>query len=322
MNRKADSGRPTVSLGWHTDIPDFRDRVMFGGSSNEGSETAKRPSHDTGGSSNNGQSEDTECCCPKSNGSEQDWVDRLKNTPLVTGNAPDSCLNIDDCSPIEDQGSLGSCTAQAVVGMMEYMMRRGGDKDHVDGSRLFLYKVTRNLLGLTGDTGAYIRTALKAARAFGVPPEDHWPYQISAFDEEPSQFLYSFAGNYKAVNYARIDTHDRTADEIIDHLERLLASGFVAAFGFSVYDSLTNDAFIPFPDEDSNMQGGHAVMAVGYDRNHEVDGVTVPSLIIRNSWGEGWGIGGYGYLPYDYILKGLARDFWTVYKWDWIEGFE
>ena len=60
-------------------------------------------------------------------------------------------------------------------------------------------------------------------------------------------------------------------------------------------------------------------MAVGYDDNHRVAGKKVPSLIIRNSWGVDWGEDGYGYLPYDYVLTGLARDFWSAFKWDWIE---
>lgn len=56
------------------------------------------------------------------------------------------------CSPIENQRSLGSCTAQAGVGLIEYYERRAFGM-HIDASRLFLYKVTRNLIGLAGDTG-------------------------------------------------------------------------------------------------------------------------------------------------------------------------
>jgi len=50
------------------------------------------------------------------------------------------------CSPIEYQGSLGSCTAQAGVGLLEYFQRRAFGK-HLGGSRLFLYKATRQLAG-------------------------------------------------------------------------------------------------------------------------------------------------------------------------------
>jgi len=43
------------------------------------------------------------------------------------------------CSPVEHQGALGSCTAHAGVGIMEYYERRAFDK-HIDASRLFLTK--------------------------------------------------------------------------------------------------------------------------------------------------------------------------------------
>jgi C1A family cysteine protease len=72
------------------------------------------------------------------------------------------------CSPIEDQGSLGSCTAQAGVGMLEFYEKKAFN-NHIDASRLFLYKVTRNLLQWTGDTGAYLRSTMGALVLFGAP---------------------------------------------------------------------------------------------------------------------------------------------------------
>ncbi|MFT5702370.1 MAG: C1A family cysteine protease [Desulforhopalus sp.] len=73
------------------------------------------------------------------------------------------------CSPIENQGSIGSCTANAGVGIVEYFERRAFGK-HIDASRLFLYKTTRNMShwtrrhwGFTSDnnggTGAVWSTA-------------------------------------------------------------------------------------------------------------------------------------------------------------------
>src|ERR1035437_7454795 len=60
------------------------------------------------------------------------------------------------CSPVENQLKLGSCTAHAGMGIVEYYEKRAFNK-HVDGSRLFLYKVTRNLMQEAGDTGANLR---------------------------------------------------------------------------------------------------------------------------------------------------------------------
>ena len=108
------------------------------------------------------------------------------------------------CSDVEDQGSLGSCTAHAGVGIVEYYEKRAFGK-HIDASRLFLYKVTRNILHWTGDTGAFLRNTMGAIVLFGVPPEEYWPYKVVDFDKEPTAFCYAFAQNYQAIKYYRHD---------------------------------------------------------------------------------------------------------------------
>ena len=106
------------------------------------------------------------------------------------------------CSPIEDQGQLGSCTANAAVGVYEYFERRAFGK-HLDGSRLFVYKNTRRMLHWTGDTGAFLRTTMGSLALFGVAPEAHWPYRVEHFDEDPPAFAYALAQSYQAIRYAR-----------------------------------------------------------------------------------------------------------------------
>ncbi len=108
------------------------------------------------------------------------------------------------CTPVEDQGSLGSCTAHAAIGMVEYFQLRTKN-EYLDASRLFLYKVTRNLLEWTGDSGAYLRSTMRALVLFGIPPERYYPYRIADFEKEPPPFCYAFAQNYKAIKYFRLD---------------------------------------------------------------------------------------------------------------------
>jgi len=232
-------------------------------------------------------------------------------------------------SKIEDQLNLGSCTANAGVGLLEYYERRAFGK-HIDASRLFLYKTTRNLLGWTGDTGAYLRSTLEALVLFGVPPEDYWKYDVSKFDDEPTAFLYAFASNYQAVKYYRLDPSGTTKAALLNAIKTNLAAGLPSFFGFTVYSSYTqanaaNKGAIPFPTAVDKISGGHAVVVAGYNdslviKNTNTGAVaTTGAFLIRNSWGTGWGDGGYGWLPYEYVLKGLAVDWWTLISAEWID---
>jgi len=225
------------------------------------------------------------------------------------------------CPPIEDQGALGSCTANAGVALVEYFERRAFGR-HLDGSRLFLYKATRNLLGWTGDQGAYLRDTMKAMVLFGVPPEAYWPYDPKRYDEEPSAFCYAFAASYKAIKYFRLDPIGTAPDQVLSVAKQYLAAGLPAMFGFTVYNSIPpigeGTGNIPFPGKGDRVAGGHAVAAVGYDDAKRI-GAERGALLIRNSWGRNWGEKGYGWLPYAYVTRGLAVDFWTLVEASFVD---
>lgn len=232
------------------------------------------------------------------------------------------------CSPVENQGNLGSCTAHAGVGMVEYLECKAHG-EHIDASRRFLYKVTRKLAGFKGDSGAFLRNTMGGMRIFGVPPEAYWPYSIPAFDDEPPAFCYSFAQNFQALSYYRLDPVGTDPKALLTSIKSHLASKLPAMFGFTVYQSIwsASEGRIPFPAGGDKVAGGHAVVAVGYD-----DALTIPqssgskktkgAFLIRNSWGTGWGEKGYGWLPYEYVLQGLAVDWWVLIKEEWVKTGE
>lgn len=238
------------------------------------------------------------------------------------------------CSPIEDQGQLGSCTANAAVGVVEYFQRRAFGK-HLDGSRLFLYKATRNLLGVSGDTGAWLRNAMGAMVTFGVVPERYWPYTDKApdFDAEPPAFCYSLAEAFSATKFFAHDpvAQPRPRAEVLASVKKYLAAGVPSMFGFWGFDSTLlagEPGVLPFPTqtefESGAVRWGHAVVAVGYDDQKKLmnpaDGSTsTGAILIRNSWGTTWGVQGYGWISYQHVLAGIAMDFWSLVNAKWVD---
>ncbi|OGU38411.1 MAG: cysteine protease [Ignavibacteria bacterium GWB2_35_12] len=264
----------------------------------------------------------------------KDMVSKIKiNSDNLT--LPSSVDLREWCSPIENQLNLGSCSAHAAVGLVEYFEKKVNGK-FIEGCHLFLYKTTRNLMQLSGDTGAWLRNAMSALVLFGVPNEKYLPYSFDGkfvnpnWDNEPNAFLYSLANNYKTVKYFCHDPQGSIipTKDVLSTVKQYLAAGIPSMFGFWGFPSFNNSNIpggIPYPCQGEYAQWGHAVATVGYDDNKKIINTknnkeTTGALLIRNSWGNKWGENGFGWLPYNYIINKLACDFWSLISMDWVDS--
>jgi C1A family cysteine protease len=209
------------------------------------------------------------------------------------------------CSPVYDQGTLGSCTANSIAFILEYAQIREKAPTIFTPSRLFIYYLERDAEGTVGsDEGAQIRDGIRAVATSGAAPESLWPYDITKFAERPPAEVYSAASQHQAIRYQRVD-------QDIYHLKEVLASGYPISFGFSVYSAFESpevaaSGILDMPSPDEQYQGGHAVALVGYDDSTQ-------RFTVRNSWGTGWGQAGYFTIPYGYVTNNqLASDFWSI----------
>lgn len=207
------------------------------------------------------------------------------------------------CSEVEDQGALGSCTAQALAGNVEFLDNRT-DFTYQDVSRLFIYYNERVLIDtVSSDSGAMLRDGIKVLNKQGVCSEKNWPYRIARFAAKPPSTCYEEAKKHCISSYHRILA--------LSEMLACLSEGYPFVFGFAVYESFESAAVartgvVPMPKKSERLMGGHAVMAVGFSEKER-------RFLIRNSWGRSWGQHGYGTMPYAY-LESLADDFWTIRK--------
>ncbi len=212
------------------------------------------------------------------------------------------------CSPVRDQGQLGCCTGFAIAaGLREFLAIKVG-APLVPMSPLFVYYEERALEHtISQDAGAQPRDGLKVLAKTGCSPETDDPYNISLFTQTPSAQALLDAKNYKIAAYHRLQT--------LNDMLACLAGGNGIVMGFKVFESFESNAVaqtgdMPMPADGEASVGGHAVFAAGYKTDPGTAGGGC--LIVKNSWGTGWGDSGYFYMPYAYVKPEWVSDAWTA----------
>lgn len=203
-------------------------------------------------------------------------------------------------SKVEDQGTIGSCSANATAGCLEYLQIKDGLK-FFDVSRLFIYYTTRELEGtVEEDSGACLRDVIKAVAAKGYCSEATWPYKTERFAIKPSETAFKEAESNLISSYHSL--------EGITEMFNCLAEGYPFIFGLPLYASFNSDwtrvtGKVEMPN--GNFIGNHAMCCVGYDIKKKV-------FIVRNSWGEQWGDFGFCYIPFSYMEMAMSP--WVIHK--------
>lgn len=251
--------------------------------------------------------------------------------------------------PVYDQGELGSCVANATAFAVQYDLmtnnytssapttsdatpatptptapatpattpapaattpapaaKKDSAVDASNKSRLFIYYNARVIDGTVSvDAGTSIHSAVQALETQGVPDEATWPYYPNYFATQPSSAAYKQGTQFKADTF-----QTKYLRQNIVQIKSALASNMVVVCGISVYASFMNakEGMIPVPQPGEELLGGHAISLVGYDDSKQ-------AFIMRNSWGASWQLGGYAYLPYQYLADPrLADEFCTIRK--------
>jgi C1A family cysteine protease len=249
---------------------------------------------------------------------------KFKSAFLAESRLPQTVDLENEFSPCYDQGNLGSCSANSWLGLIERYCLVNSYPWKFRPSRLFAYYNARDLENSTdSDSGASISDEAEGTLKNGVCPEIEgdgttpdwiWPYDITKFTQKPPDECYKDAVLHKTLTSAQVAL---TRSSVLN----TLASGNPFAFGFAVFSSFESEytaqtGIMTIPDDSDQFEGGHAVDAVGYVLNTPMGEQGVTDWVkVRNSWGVGWGLNGYFWMPLELLIDpNFALDAHAVVK--------
>jgi len=220
------------------------------------------------------------------------------------------------CTPVKNQRSLGTSSAFAVLGMVELINKRTTGSDEVYSEKFTYYdtRVNRLRWSFTEDTGAYLRETISSVIKAGVVLNEIYPYNDS-YSDIPLQSVFESATHTTSVAYARIIEYNTELErqKTLQDCIQVLQEGYPIVAGVVCYESMKTPQNGVIPNPGGVVIGRQGILIVGYDEDNR-------RFKFKNSWGSDWGDHGYGYLPYEYLLKGDVWDLWTVFSQDQLAG--
>jgi hypothetical protein len=207
----------------------------------------------------------------------------------------------------KNQGRRPSCSVFAITSALEYERARR-DPAAARLSEEFLVWATLQLQpGIALDTGFNFPEVITALQTFGIPPLDLMPNTIGrpVEDIRPTEAAVAAARELRAV----VPVWFRRDDPYL--IARIVGvlneeKPVIVAVRWPHWRTLHNNFRLrnQVPLEDA----AHAVTLVGYrNSGGTADGTT---FIFRNSYGNGWGNAGYGFIDATYLREQLVGAFY------------
>lgn len=231
---------------------------------------------------------------------------------------PDSLVSCPLIKPamILDQGRQGACTGFALAAVVNFL--RAKQKQTAIVSPRMLYELARRYDEWPGEAyeGSSARGAIKAWVKHGVCLRSSWKDDQHGLthlsDAIIRQAMAAPGGAYYRIRPSNVrDMHTALNETGILYASLMVHSGWADPGGGKgdkpvMVNYLRNGRMaslkLPVIRRSGSADGGHAIALVGY---------TPQGFIIQNSWGPGWGAGGFALLPYEDFLM-HATDVWVA----------
>jgi hypothetical protein len=207
---------------------------------------------------------------------------------------------------IEHQQQTNSCVAQSGTSILEAVKAAIHVREQL--SRLHLYWHARSYIGATDqDSGCYLRNACKAMYRVGVAPEAVWPFYEEGVYVQPTYDVDAAAASNKATRYERIASARQIQEALTTGHPVFLAMQLERSFFY--LGNVKPHAYAGMSKPGAEYVGNHAMAIVGYIPGH---------FVIANSWGSGWGQGGYCFLPMSVVITD-SQDIWVIREFDGVD---
>lgn len=192
--------------------------------------------------------------------------------------------------PPGDQGKQGSCVGWAVAyGLKSYQKNREYRLQSLDAnfrfSPAFVYNQVKDQ---TCDGGSNIADALNVIESQGALPLEDFHYDDKSCAQQPTDAQIQSAWEYRIAKWMQVNVQSLT------EMKAQIARGIPVVVGIHVADSFQNftggGVYRRSAKKEADL-GGHALLVVGYSE-------ALKAFKVMNSWGPGWGDGGFAWIDY------------------------
>ena len=242
--------------------------------------------------------------CEPSPNQENDWqfTHAVDAGLLAAGGALPSTKDLrESWWQVGDQASTGSCVGWASAeGVLRWHFAGAGTLPKTARlSPRFIWMAAKETdttqpTTMIETAGTYLKSALDVARKYGAIKDDLMPFASGQLYPGETKTFFALAAQLKIASYFNLGT------TLANWRSWLATKGpILTRLGVDqTWDQATTtngklDTYLP-----NTVRGGHAVALVGY---------TADRLIVRNSWGTGWGDKGFAYASFAYAQAAFTE---------------
>ncbi|WP_125256789.1 C1 family peptidase [Brevundimonas fluminis] len=219
----------------------------------------------------------------------------LASRPFAGEDLPASVDLSQYMPPPGDQGDQNSCVGWAVAyAVKSYQEQRELRWSFFEGGslkqeRIFSPSYVYNQINNGMNVGTLFPHALNLVAEHGAAPLSSMPY--SRYDAQVSANAHAAAKRY------RIDTWRTVNAQAPMEVKAQIAAGFPVMIGAEVDEGFSRlSGAQMWRAHEGAVKGGHAMVVVGYDDARK-------AFRLINSWGTGWGDGGYVWVTYEHFVR-------------------